>query len=163
MQVTATIDCPLLWLADRPELALWLADLVTPQWVSCAQLNVVIHTNTISKALLDIHTKNSLRIGCLVYLESRSLLHRLIMRSKIQSLWMTFFIWISNFSQFGWSKNRKHHQNVCFPTVWVSMINNNCWLGFSEALPLSLSLAHHFLWALVSAPTERPLSGNYWQ
>ena len=93
-----------------------------------------------------------------VNLESRSLLHRLIMRSKIQSLLMTFFIWISNFSQFGWSKNRKHHQNVCFPTVWVSMINNNCWLGFSEALPLSLSLAHHFLWALMSAPTERPLS-----
>ena len=64
MQVTATDDCSLLLLADWCELALWLVDTVAPQELSCSQLNSVIHTNTISKALVDIHAKNSLDIGC---------------------------------------------------------------------------------------------------
>ena len=64
MQVTATNDCSLLLLADWCELALWLVDVVTPQELSCSQLNSVIHTNTISKAPVDIHAKNSLDIDC---------------------------------------------------------------------------------------------------
>ena len=52
-----------------------MVDTFAPQELSCSQLNSVIHTNTISKALVDIHAKNSLDIGCVsrfLDLESRT-------------------------------------------------------------------------------------------